>query len=182
MSEQYQIFVLIPDGIFGEKAVYDTHSILEEMGGVLDEDSILILNESPDESPEPEYIIDANKALATLAQWQTFGAIAYSMPEFMITVAYKADPKTNFIQAIKISMMERAFERGGEETKNKYAALAKKLHENFQANRTIMDWGIEYKGFYWNQEVERLKTGEFVGEYFLDIRTLQEASKQKLVA
>lgn len=33
MSEQYQIFVLIPNGIFGEKAVYETHSILEKMGG-----------------------------------------------------------------------------------------------------------------------------------------------------
>jgi hypothetical protein len=65
MSEPYQIFVLIPDGIHAEKAVYDTHEILEKMGGVLDEDS----------------------------------------------------------------MLERAFEKGGDETKNKYAELAQKLHD-----------------------------------------------------
>ncbi len=75
--------------------------------------------------------------------------------------------------------MERAFERGGESIKNKYTTLAKKLHENFQARRTIMDWGIEYKKFCWTQEVERLKKFEFVGEYFLDIRASEPASKKE---
>lgn len=69
----------------------------------------------------------------------------------MITVAYKSFPDTNLIQAIKISMMERAFERGGDDTKNKYVNLAQKLHENSQAKRTIMDWGIEYKSFSWDE-------------------------------
>lgn len=67
MSEQYQVFILMPNGIFGEKAVYETHSILEKMGGVLDEDSILMLNETENDSPEPEYITDAVEALNTLA-------------------------------------------------------------------------------------------------------------------
>lgn len=182
MSEQYHIFILIPDGIFGDKAVYETHSILEKMGGVLDEDSILMLNDTQNDSPEPEYIIDALEALANLAQWHTFGAIAYSMPEFMITVAYKALPDTNLVQAIKISMMERAFEKGGDDTKNNYINLAQKLHENFQAERTIMDWGIEYKGFSWDEEISRLTKGELVGEYLIDIRADKKASKQKLVA
>lgn len=182
MSEQYQIFVLIPDGIFGEKAVYETHSILEKMSGLLDEESILMLNDTHNDSPEPEYITDTLEALATLAQWQTGGAIAYSMPEFMITVAYKSLPNTNLVQAIKISMMERAFERVGDEIKNKYVKLAQQLHENFQAKRTIMDWGIEYNGFRWDEEIERLKKGELVGEYFLDIRADQAELKQKLVA
>lgn len=104
------------------------------------------------------------------------------MPEFMITVAYKSLPDTNLVQAIKISMMERAFERGGDETKNKYVKLAQQLHENFQAKRTIMDWGIEYNGFCWDEEIERLQKGELVGEYFLDIRVDQAQPKQKLVA
>jgi hypothetical protein len=182
MSEQYQVFVLIPNGIFGEKAVYETHSILEKMGGVLDEDSILMLNDTQNDSPEPEYITDAFEALATLADWQTGGAIAYSMPEFMITVGYKGLPDTHLVQVIKISMMERAFEKGGDEIKNRYVQLAQQLHENFQARRTIMDWGIEYNGFCWDEEIERLKKGELVGEYFLDIRADKPAPKQKLVA
>ncbi|RUT05082.1 hypothetical protein DSM106972_039030 [Dulcicalothrix desertica PCC 7102] len=41
--EQYQIFVLLPNGVSGEKAIYDTHLILKQMGGTLDEDSILKL-------------------------------------------------------------------------------------------------------------------------------------------
>ncbi len=171
MSESYQIFILIPNGIQAEKAVYNTHEIIEKMGGVLDEDSMLILNETQNEEPEPEYITEPREALATLAQWSTYGAIAYSMPEFVITIAYKGVPAKNFIQAIKISMMERAFERGGDEIKNKYAALAHKLHDQFQASRTIMDWGIEYKGFCWLEEIERLDRGEFIGQYtILDIK------------
>ena len=151
------------------------------MGGVLDEDSMLILNETEDEEPDPEYIMEPSDALATLAQWQTFGAIAYSMPEFVITVAYKGVPYTKSIQAIKISMMERAFEKGGDETKNKYAELAQKLHDKFQAKRTIMDWGIEYKGFGWAEEIERLKKGEFIGEYALaDIKEMAGSSRRAI--
>lgn len=181
MSEPYQIFVLIPDGIHPQKAVYDTHEILEKMGGVLDEDSMLILNETEDDEPDPEYITEPCQALATLAQWQTFGAIAYSMPEFVITVAYKGVPYTKSIQAIKISMLERAFEKGGDETKNKYAELAQKLHDKFQAKRTIMDWGIEYKGFGWTEEIERLKKGEFIGEYALaDIKDMAGSSRRPI--
>lgn len=100
----------------------------------------------------------------------------------MITVAYKSSPDTSLIQAIKISMMERAFEKGGDDTKNNYINLAQKLHENFQAERTIMDWGIEYKGFSWDEEISRLKKGELVGEYLIDIRADKKASKQKLLA
>ncbi len=181
MSEPYQIFVLIPNGIQVQKAVYDTHEILEQMGGVLDEDSMLILNETHQEEPEPEYITEPSIALATLAQWSTFGAIAYSMPEFVMTVAYKGVPYRKIIQAIKISMMERAFERGGEETKNKYAELAQKLHDKFQAKRTIMDWGIEYKGFSWAEEIERLNLGEFIGEYtIVDLKNMAGVSRQPI--
>jgi hypothetical protein len=181
MSEPYQIFILLPDSIQAEKAVYDTHEILEKMGGVLDEDSMLMLNETQDEEPDPEYITESGEALATLAQWPTFGAIAYSMPEFVITVAYKGVPYTRSLQAIKISLMERAFEKGGDETKNKYAELAQKLHDQFQAKRTIMDWGIEYKGFCWDEEIERLKKGEFLGEYAIaDIKDMAGSSRRPI--
>lgn len=181
MSESYQIFILIPDGIQAEKAVYDTDEILAKMRGVLDEDSMLILNKTQKEEPDPEYITEPSNAVATLAQWPTYGAIAYSMPEFVITIAYKGVPCKKLIQAIKISIMERAFERGGDEIKNKYAELAEKLHDKFQANRTIMDWGIEYKGFCWSEEIERLKRGEFIGQYaIVDIKDMAGSNRQPI--
>ncbi|MBD2771455.1 hypothetical protein [Iningainema tapete] len=181
MSESYQIFILIPNGIQAERAVYDTHKIVSKMGGVLDEDSMLILNETETSEPDPEYITEPSEALATLAQWSTYGAIAYSMPEFVITIAYKGIPDQKLIQAIKISIMERAFERGGDEIKNKYVELAQKLHDQFQANRTIMDWGLEYKGFSWREEIERLNRGAFIGQYaIVDLKDMTGANRQPI--
>lgn len=79
MSEQYQIFVLLPDGISGEKAIYHTHLILEQMGETLDKDSILILNKLSNESPSPKYITDADNALVTLALWANFRRLALTL-------------------------------------------------------------------------------------------------------
>ena len=172
MSEPYQIFVLIPDGIHAEKAIYNTHVLLGAFGGVLDEDSLLMLNETDGEEPEPTNITNADAALTTLAHWPTFGTIVYAMPEFSLTLSYKSKFYGNLIQVIKISMMEKSFERCGEVTKHKYVGLAQKLHELFQAKRTIMDWGIEYKGFVWHEELERLKQDELVGDY--DMVDLQD--------
>ncbi|GAA6615168.1 hypothetical protein NUACC26_009570 [Scytonema sp. NUACC26] len=37
-------------------------------------------------------------------------------------------------------------------------------------------------GVYWKEEIKRLKNGEYVGEYFVDMRVSEKASKQGLVA
>jgi hypothetical protein len=181
MSEAYQAFVLIPNGISAEKAVYTTHAILETYGGTLDEDSMLMLNETSDQEPEPEYVTAANEALATLSRWSTFGSIAYSMPEFVITVSYKGIPYEDLVQVVKISIMERAFERLTQEAKDKYLELTRTIHESLHAKRTIMDWGIEYKGFIWDEEIEKLSNNEFMGNYdILDLRNMSDSVRSPM--
>ena len=172
MSEPYQIFVLIPEGLPAKDVVYGTHEVFEKMGGSLDEDSVLYLNATTTEEPEPESITDPLKALDTLATWPTLGSIDYAMPEGMTNVSYEGPPYSYMVQAIIISMLEKAFERGGEESKNRYINLARELHERFHAKRTIMDWGLQYKGVRWREEINRLQKGEFKGKYaFVDLRT-----------
>jgi hypothetical protein len=183
MSESYQVLVLISDGISAEKAIYTIHEMLGTQGGILDENSLLMLNETNDTEPEPEYITDSDQALATLATWSTFGSIAYSMPEFVITVSYQGSSDENLIQAVKISIMERAFERLNQEAQGKYLEITQSLHQSLHAKRTIMDWGIEYKGFNWREEVERLRDNRFVADYNLaDFRDMTDSVRTPIQA
>jgi hypothetical protein len=171
MSEPYQIFVLLPAGISGKEAVYGTHEVLEEMNGSLEEDCSLYLNDTKDEEPEPEFISTLPEALHKLATWPTLGSIDYAMPEGLITVSYKCPPDSNIVEAIKLSVPEGAYEKGHEESKRRYSELARRLHTRFGANRTIMEWGLEYKDFCWLEEIGRLKRGQIVGKYDLvDLR------------
>ncbi len=167
MSEPYQIFVLMVNGVNSNSAVYGTHKVINNLGGGIDEDSLLILNETEGEEPEPTYIEDSEKALEALAKWPTYGSIDYTMPKLSMTVSFKGILYRDCVKAIKISCGQREFEKGNLEAKSICARLAQNLHDAFEAERTIMDWGLEYKGFDWQEETERLRNGVFIGEYNL---------------
>jgi hypothetical protein len=172
MSEPYQIFVLIPEGLPAAKVVHSTNEVLKSLNGELDEDSVLFLNETVSEEVEPELVTNSSTALDKLANWPTLGSIAYTMSEGLVNISFEGLPNTGLVEAILISVPEKAFERGGQESKNRYIALAYQLHERFKAKRTIMDWGLEFKGVDWKEEIDRLGRGEFVGNYILvDLRT-----------
>lgn len=47
-------------------AIYDTHKVLEQQGGSLDDDSLLLLKDTDDVEPDPEEITDGERALTTL--------------------------------------------------------------------------------------------------------------------
>ncbi len=66
MSEPYHVFALIPDGMPARDAIYDTHKVLEQQGGSLDDDSLLLLKDTDDVEPDPEEITDGERALTTL--------------------------------------------------------------------------------------------------------------------
>lgn len=174
MSEPYQIFALMPQGLPAAKAVFRTHEVFAELGGSLDEDSLLILNDTPDEEPEPEEIGDPAAALERLATWPTLGSIVYAMPEGMTTVTFQTKSDTCLVQSVSVSILEKAFEGGGQQSKARYLTLARKLHDKLHAKRTILEWGLEYGGFRWREEIERLKEGAFAGTFDLfDLKTLE---------
>lgn len=172
MSEPYQLIVLIPEGKDPNETVYITHEILQKEGGEVDAgDSHLFLNDTEVEEPEPETVADSVYVLNRLVNWPTLGSITYGMPEGMTTVSYLCQPNINRVQAVKISLLPRAFERGGDESLSRYKRIASKLHVKLGATRTIMDWGITFKGFDWMEEINRLQKHNFVGSYELvDLR------------
>jgi hypothetical protein len=177
MSEPYQIFVLLAQSVNQSELVYKTHEILEQLDAYLDENCLLILNDIGNEEFEPEYLEtpeQIDKALENLSKWPTHGSISYFMKMLNPTVTYCGEPYTGTVSAIKFSLTQGFFESHEDELKPFFIQLAEKLHLQFHAKRTIMDWGIEYKGFHWKEEIERLKEDKFIGQYdMLDIREPQ---------
>lgn len=168
MSEPYQIFVLIPEGIPQRIAVYKTHEIVISMDGEIHaDDSLLILNDIEDQEFEPYYIEDVDQALESLAGWKTSGSIVYFIPG-ATTFTYLSALSDGNIQSIKISILESSFLKIEKSSANNtYKDLAAVLHREFAAKRTIMNWGIEYQGFDWQEEIERLKMDCFDRSYSL---------------
>ncbi|BAZ11182.1 hypothetical protein NIES4071_30080 [Calothrix sp. NIES-4071] len=183
MSESYEVLVLIPEKLPVKEVVYQTHQIISEMGGYIDEDCMLILNDTKDISPDIEYIYNDEVALNQLINWPALGGINYAMPDAIITVEYAGEYAESTVQAIRITIPDTIiFALDGSESKDRYASLASVLHERLRAKRTIVDWGLMYRGIYWKEEIERLNNGEYLGNYSIDLRAEKEASKQGLVA
>ena len=129
------------------------------------------LNDLGDKENEPEPISDGRQAMARLAGWPTLGSIEYAMPEGMATVSFEGPESKQAVQAITISILPRAFEKGGDESRKRYQAIAQELHRRLKARRTIMGWGLTAYGLRWVEEVARLERGEHSGTYsILDLR------------
>ena len=164
MSEPYQAYLLFPDGIQPELAVDLVGKIFADFGGVIDEDSLLILEDFDAEEPEAEYVQDSEKALMKLKGWPTMGSIDFMVCAGMTTVAFKKT--AGQVKAIEVSILSSAFERS-EYHRACYMNLIVKLDELFGPTRTIMQWGLESIGFNWKEEVVRLKKGSFTKSYLL---------------
>lgn len=168
MSEPYQIASLIPDGIPAADGIPLCHRVLREDGIIIDSDSLLILHDTDVDEPEPESILDEETTLQRLITWPTLGSIDYAGPEGMVTVSYLGLPGHPLLVCVLISALQRAVERTN--SLPRYRNLATHLHSELEARRTIMEWGLEMKGFSPPEEIARLKRGEFLGEYSLDLR------------
>jgi hypothetical protein len=174
MSEPYQVFVFMPEALNQEKAVYETHEILALLDAEQNEDSYLILNDFEDEEYDPESLDSLEQqqqALAKLANWPTLGTISYFIQWFRTVLTYYGEPNTGKVYAISLSIPQGSFERHENEAILLYTEIAKKLHDHFHAKRTIMDWGITYKGLDIEDEIKNLRNNKFIGNYqILDVR------------
>ena len=166
----YQIYSLLTKGITSSAGVSATNQILKEFHGNIEEDCLLILEDTAIEEMEPAYVKDGDTALQRLQEWPTLGSIEYSMPEILILVSFKHLPTSNFVSCVKLSLPTKSFESLDEKNKRHYSQIAAMLHEALGSARTIMDWGLELGGFSWIEEIERLKKRVFEGEYSLDLR------------
>lgn len=171
MSEPYQLLVFLKDGLPPERVIAETDAILRNHGAKLDEDSMLYLEGTATEEPDPESVEDGDAALQELAKWPALGSISYGMPESMITVAFKSGGESSDVALVKIGILSGAFEAGGEPLKIRYQAIGKELFERFQAARAIMGWGLEASGLDWRGELDRLAQGSIEATYdLLDLR------------
>lgn len=114
------------------------------------------------------------------------GAIEYVMFDKMITIEYAGSPESHTVEFVKITIqhIDLSDNLEGDSNKQRYIKLAKEIHQKLKSKRTIIDWniGLLYSSDLCNQEMERLKHGEFAGDYFVDIRTTEEFPYTNLVA
>jgi hypothetical protein len=90
------------------------------------------------------------------------------MPEGSVLVAFHGEGLTG---AIEISILDSFYDENLNESRERFVGLGRHLHSELGASRTIMDWGLHRQGFRWQDEVERLASGEIAGKYeILDIR------------
>jgi hypothetical protein len=170
MSEPYQIFAFVKDGMPPDQMIATVDDVLRASGAKIDEDCLLILAETTNEEPDPEPIEDAAEALERLRDWPTLGSISYSMPESVINVTFRKSEAEKRVHFCKVSILDSAFETGGDGVKERYFGVARQLFEQLHATRVIFDWGLEYKGFDWQEELARLQRDEFAGTFKLDLR------------
>jgi hypothetical protein len=170
MSEPYQIFAFVKDGMIADEMISTVDEVVRAAGGVIDDDCLLTLADSKDEEPDPEPVDNAAEALARLRAWPTLGTISYSMPESVINVTFRKLEDEDRVHFCKLSVLQSAIEEGGAEVKARYAELARQLFERLSAVRVIFDWGLEYKGIDWQQELSRLQHGNAQGSFDVDLR------------
>jgi hypothetical protein len=91
------------------------------------------------------------------------------MPEGMTNVSFHVE--AGKVRAVAISILQRAFDRGGDVSRRRYEEVAKQLHAGLGATRTIFDWGLRARGLRWDEELARLRDGKFDGRFdLLDLR------------
>ncbi len=170
MSEPYQIFTFVKDGMPPDEMISTVDEIVRAAGGVIDEDCLLTLADTKNEEPDPEPVEDAAEALARLRAWPTLGTISYSMPESVINVTFRKGEDEDGVHFCKVSLLQSAIDQGDDEVKARYVQLARELFERLRATRVIFDWGLEYKGLDWQQELSRLQRGDVQGTFDHDLR------------
>jgi hypothetical protein len=170
MSEPYQIFAFVKDGMAPDEMISTVDRVLRASGGRIEEDCFLILADTKSQAPDPEPIEDANEALARLRAWPTLGSISYVMPESVIDVTFRKDEGADRVHFCEVSILELAVDEGGEEVKGRYLRVARELFERLHATRVIFDWGLDYKGLDWQKELARLQRSDFQGTFELDLR------------
>lgn len=170
MSEPYQIACMILETLAAERGVLITHELLRQADILIADDSLLALHDTDTDEPWPEPVLDEAAALRSLIAWPTMGALDYASAEGMVSVEYHRTPGSDTLACVIISAMERAVERAG--MLPHYQHLAARLHSGLNARRTILEWGLEMRGFRYEDELARLAEGEFSGTYpLLDLRT-----------
>ena len=169
MSEPYQIISIRPDGLDPLSGVRTCHELFSSFGIHFDEDSLMLLAASGDDEPEPRPVVTPDEALKELAAWPALGSLVYEAADGPLTVTYEGSAAPRRIQVVVISVLQRAVER--RDAVSRYIDLASALHHALGSTRTIMDWGLEARGFRWPEEVVRLRSRQFEGTYeYADLR------------
>lgn len=172
MSEPYQIAFVFPDGLPRNSGVNQCHQLLHDHEIRLAEDSLLYLNDTDTEEPEPEPVTDEETTLRKLVDWPTLGSLDYAGPEGLVTVSYSGSGEAGPVSCIVISALGRVVDQTN--SLSRYQQLGADLHKALGATRTVMEWGLEMRGFSCTEEADRLRAGRFEGTYsLLDLRDEQ---------
>jgi len=163
MGEFYNLYVVLAHPADATSAITTVHHTIMAAGGEIDEDCTYLLETDDDDEPRP--ITDVETVLDDVARNPRLGLVEYFFDGASLTVTYLNEQPGSHVDCIRCSIPQRAFERGGEELRRAVEGLAAQLHAALRATRTLMDWGLEARGFSWRDEVARLRAGQVVGTY-----------------
>lgn len=164
MGEFYNLYVVLTRPADATTAITTAHRTILAAGGEIDGDCTFLL-ESDDDDDEPQPITDVEKVLDDVARNPRLGLVEYFFEGASLTVTYLNEQPGSHVDCIRCSLPQRAFERGGEELRRAVEGLAAQLHAALRAARTLMDWGLQARGFSWHDELARLRAGQVVGTY-----------------
>lgn len=165
MSDRYQVFHLFPQSRPFLEVATTLHGALLEAGGVLDADCLFHVDDDAGTDPEPVGTFD--EVATRLQRSRRLGLLEYFFEGAFISVTYLNEAPGRDVSSVRISVPQRAFERGGSEFEQAMIALVSRLHQELRPMRTIMDWGLESGGFSWVEELQRLRVGVMGGTYRL---------------
>jgi hypothetical protein len=168
----YEIYSLSVGGFERGAAIAATNDAITRNGGKIDEECLLMLADTETAEPPVEEITDAVAALRKLENWSALGAITYYLPGGLTTASFSpSSENTAKVSCITLSIPENTVEIMLGNGTNVLMEIAGTLHKQLKADRTIAERGLEYSGFSWRRELEKLKRQEVVGEYLIDLIT-----------
>lgn len=167
MSEPYQLFMLMAEPLESHTVVHLVHEVLLGLGATIDNDCLYVVfsDGSDEDETDPEPASDVAAALERVASSPCLGLLEYHYADSIIMVSFLNEKPGSSVDCVRIGIWQRAFERGGEDLANAVRLLALKMHAATKSIRTLMDWGLESRGFDWREELHRVRRGEISGSY-----------------
>jgi len=171
MSSPYEICLLFPHGVARRTAVETVDELLRQFGAFITDESSLTLDRTTSSGVVDADVRDPSSVLERLVRWPTAAGVDYFSPEFCIPVFFFTSVEGADTTLIKLLLPSRGFDVLPPAIRDRYIALARRLHERLSPTRTIMAYGLDARGGWEREELARLSDGVFEGTYrLLDAR------------
>jgi hypothetical protein len=165
MSGTYDLFVLQRAPMPGTTGVVKVHATMRGHDAITSDVDVYIVDRGDDDA-EPEQIIDVEQALAAVSASPRLGLVQYDIDDTFVNCTFLSEYNDGHMDGVKLSIEQRAFEEQPH-LRDKMVALGRALHDELDAVRTVMAWGVAERGFDWRAELAKARGGERAGTFDL---------------